>query len=226
MKRIAIGVFAFVLAFTMTSGVAPAIWVDDEKTIKLLGPHWQFNIIGHPKNVDVLGNDHGNGRAIMVPLKNVRDDEKNELLVCLDTDANYFEDVEPTNDMEPTGARIYFESGDTFAILDRDATDKNGARIMIPTEPEINPLYDEGNCAVCGVDFTDDPKNDSDEYDFCVAKYCSEFEEVIAVDVWVRVLGKPNTCMNISGFGHDAFQELYFFAGRIELARKTGKVII
>ncbi len=29
--------------------------------------------------------------------------------------------------------------------------------------------------------------------------------------------------MNINGFAHDAFQGLYFFAGRIELARKTGK---
>ena len=73
MKKITINVFAFILAFCMISGVSFAIWVGDEKNTKLSGPHWQFNIIGHPKNFDVLGNDHGNGRAIMVPLKNVRD---------------------------------------------------------------------------------------------------------------------------------------------------------
>ena len=38
-------------------------------TGKLLG---SFNMIGHPKNVDVLPNDNSNGRAIMVPLKNAR----------------------------------------------------------------------------------------------------------------------------------------------------------
>ena len=222
MKRIILGAFVFVIALTMTTGVALANWVDDEKIVKLSGPHWQFNIIGHPKNVDVLGYDHGNGRAIMVPLKTVKDHEKNEVLACLDTYENYVKDEGPIYDMEPMGAKIYFESGHTFAVLDRDATDKDGARIMIPTKPGQNPLYEQDMCSTCGDNSIDDLQNDLDEYDFCVAKYCSDFEEVTAVDVWIRVLGKPDTCMDINGFAEDAFQELYFLAGRIELARKRG----
>ncbi len=34
------------------------------------GGHFQFNLIGHPKNVEAIGGDDSNGRAIMVPLKN------------------------------------------------------------------------------------------------------------------------------------------------------------
>jgi hypothetical protein len=48
-------------------------------------------------------------------------------------------------------------------------------------------------------------------------------ERVLAVDVWVRVHGKPNTCIDIDAFAFDADQGLYFWAGSIDLNRKTGR---
>lgn len=48
-------------------------------------------------------------------------------------------------------------------------------------------------------------------------------EQVIAVDVWIRVLGKPNTCIDIDAFAFDQQQGLYFWAGSVDLNRKTGR---
>lgn len=48
-------------------------------------------------------------------------------------------------------------------------------------------------------------------------------EQVLAVDVWVRVHGKPNTCIDIDAFAQDIDQGLYFWAGGIDLNRKTGR---
>lgn len=48
-------------------------------------------------------------------------------------------------------------------------------------------------------------------------------EQVLNVDVWVRILGKPNTCLDIDAFAFDEQQGLYFFAGSVGLNRKTGK---
>ncbi len=180
----------------------------------LSGPHWQFNIIGHPKNVDAISGDNSKGRAIMVPLKNVRD--RGDLYCPEDTDANFVNDTEPTYDMVPAGARIYFEASDRFEIMDRDATDQDGAYVLIPSTLGPNPLYDAEACAACA-------ELNGAAQARCEDVYCSETEDVIAVDVWVRVLGKPNTCMNINGFAYDAWQDLYFWSGRIELARKSGK---
>lgn len=48
-------------------------------------------------------------------------------------------------------------------------------------------------------------------------------EQVIAVDVWIRVLGKPNTCIDIDAYAQDVDQGLYFWAGSVDLNRKTGR---
>ena len=48
-------------------------------------------------------------------------------------------------------------------------------------------------------------------------------EQVIAVDVWIRVLGKPNTCIDIDAYAQDIDQGLYFWAGSVDLNRKTGR---
>jgi hypothetical protein len=47
----------------------------------------------------------------------------------------------------------------------------------------------------------------------------------LLVDVYLRALGKPNTCMDIDAFAFDAAQGggLYFWAGTVEINRKTGK---
>jgi hypothetical protein len=153
----------------------------------LSGPHWSIHLIGKPHNVQPGNGWDSNGRSIMVPLKNVN--SRDELVCPTDTDAVFVDDEVPTfQSEEPAGAKIYWVSGDHFEILDRDATDSNGARIMIPT--------------------VEDPETG---------------DQVIAVNVWVRVHGKPNTCMNIDGWAFDAGQALYFWAGQIQLARKTGR---
>ena len=187
----------------------------------LYGKHWQFNIIGHPaKNGNSIGGDNSNGRTIMVPLKNVNGNTPE--LICPEDGSNFANDTEPTVsdpstntfvNMEPDRARIYFEpSGDpnTFEIVDRDAIDDNEARIIIPSYAGDNPLYDSAACAEC-------------TNQRCEDIFCEQYQEIIAVDVWVRALGKPGTCMNINGWAYDEFQNLYFWSGRIELARKAGK---
>ena len=150
-------------------------------TGKLLG---SFNMIGHPKNVDVLPNDNSNGRAIMVPLKNARGADS---IVCEADETVLVDDTEPTyTDQAPSGAKIHFVAGDSFDIIDRDATDRDGAEIQVPAATQNG-------------------------------------EPVLSVGIWLRVLGKPNTCMDIDAYAYDLDQSLYFFAGSVDLNRKTGK---
>lgn len=127
MKKSLMYFLIFTLALILGSSVAFA----GKGNNGLYGQHWQFNIIGHPKNVDVLKNDNSNGRAIMVPLKTSRGPSElfcegdQEYLVENDTKPSY-------QDVEPLGAKIHFVAGDDFEIIDRDATDKDGAKIMVP----------------------------------------------------------------------------------------------
>ena len=47
----------------------------------------------------------------------------------------------------------------------------------------------------------------------------------ITFDIFLRVLGKPNTCMDIDAYAFDADQVggLYFWAGSVDVNRKAGK---
>jgi len=145
------------------------------------GAHWGFNIIGHPKGIS---GDDSNGRSIMVPLRNATGPNE---ITCEQDQVKFTDDIEPTFQTQaPTGARIYFKPGPTFEIIDRDATDADGATIQVPVE---------------------------------------EDGETISFDIYIRVLGKPNTCMDIDAFALDADQGLYFWAGRVDLNRKTGKSV-
>lgn len=45
----------------------------------------------------------------------------------------------------------------------------------------------------------------------------------ILMDLYVRVLGKPGGCAEISGYAHDLEQNLWFWSGTIAMDRKTGK---
>jgi hypothetical protein len=146
------------------------------------GAHFQFNIIGHPKGIK---GDDSSGRAIMVPLKNASGPNS---ITCETDQVILKDDVGPTfTDQAPTGARIYFVAGDHFEIIDRDATDSNGATIMVPVQ----------NVGTANATFT--------------------------YDVFLRVLGKPLTCMDINAFAFDADQSLWFWAGSVDLNRQTGK---
>ncbi len=160
------------------------------------GKHFQFNIIGHPRNVDAISGDSSNGRAIMVPLKNANGPLLPSI-TCESEQITLEDDLSPTfTSQEPTGAKIHFMAGDEYAIIDRDATDNNGATIMVDTNIVASNSWDDG-----------DGKPD----------------RVIAFDIYMRVLGKPMTCMDIDGYAYDQNQNLWFWSGRVNLNRKTGQ---
>ena len=176
-KEIGLNVAVLVITIVFTSGTAFAGNTATGHAAPS-GPHWNINIIGHPKGG--IGGDDSSGHSIMIPLKNVPPGVQ---LTCPDENGVVIiDDQGETGNTEPTGARIYFVAGDHFEIIDRDATDGNGAKIMVPVEGEV-----------------------------------------IQFDVYMRVLGKPNTCMNINAYAYDLEQNLWYQAGTVYVSRKTGK---
>ena len=163
-----------IVALALILAAAPAM-AQPDPDLKLSGKHYQFNIIGHPKGIS---GDDSSGRAVMIPLKNATGPNQ---IVCESPEVVVLDDEVPTTDKVPAGARIYFEPGATFEIIDRDATD-GSATIQVPVEGDQ-----------------------------------------ITFDIYLRVLGKPHTCMDISAFAYDLNQDLYFWAGSVTLNRKTGK---
>jgi hypothetical protein len=163
-----------IVTLALVLAAAPAL-AQPEPDVKLSGKHYQFNIIGHPKGIS---GDDSSGRAVMIPLKNATGPDE---IICESPEVVVLDDERPTYDLVPAGARIYFQPGDTFEIIDRDATD-GSATIKVPVEGDQ-----------------------------------------ITFNIYLRVLGKPNTCMDIDAFAYDATQQLYFWAGSVDLNRKTGK---
>ena len=195
---------AVVLTVVMSIGISFALNGDDGR--KLNGPHYQFNIIGHPNSIN---GDNSNGKTIMVPLET----EHNLIIPnytppeCPD---DYPEDP-VVDEPSPVGrtkdqlikfldtelankVKIYFNDdvlcdGVTgFDIVDRDATDLR-ADICLPTESDGTMMY----------------------------------------DVYVRILGKPNKCIDINGlvyYDGSGYEDAgWYWAGSVFLARKGGKSI-
>lgn len=192
-------IFGLVFALVLVIGYGSSFALTASDGTKLSGPHEQFNIIGHPNkrgNDGCIGGDNGNGGAIMIPLKNVGGPAE---LVCNEgpnpNDQTVFvDDIAPTwTSQEPAGAKIYFVCGDSFDIIDRDGCDNDGATIQVKCNTEPDPL---------------DPNNT---------------QKVIAYDVFIRALGKPNTCMNIEGFAYDDGQGLWFWSGTVYINRDSRK---
>ena len=196
MKKIAL-----IFSLTFLLGVGAAFALESQDGTKLSGPHYQFNIIGHPKNVDCIGGDESNGRAIMVPLKTAPGPTE---LQCTPPEGDYqdpqnvfIDDTGATwTTQAPTGARIYFQCGPSFDIIDRDACDDRGT-IQVECGERPNPLY---------PDYSD------------IAT-----EKIIGYEVFIRVLGKKGTCMNITGYALDELHQLWFQTGTVYLNRSTGK---
>jgi hypothetical protein len=143
----------------------------------LSGPHWEVHLIGSKNGTS---GDLSNGHSIMIPLKNATGPNE---IVCEDEEVVWVDDLAPTfQAQEPAGAKLYWQLGDSFKILDRDATDGE-AGIQIP--------------------------------------WIAEGSDVMGVDVWVRVHGKPSTCIDIDAWAFDG--DYYFWAGSVDLNRKTGR---
>lgn len=105
---------------------------------------FQFNLIGVPKKTD-LKNDDANGRAILIPLKNVTSRAAAGMVCDIQGNVQVINDTEPTYDMIPAGTtKLYWEvkSGiDNFEIADRDALD-GSAKIYVPANL-LDPSTDE-----------------------------------------------------------------------------------
>jgi len=175
-KAIGLNVAVLVIVMVLTSGTAFA-----GNGIPISGPHWNINFVGHPKDYKGSGDD-SSGHSIMIPLKNVPEGVQ---LTCKDIDGVVvIDDKGESTTVAPTGARIYFLPTDHFAIIDRDATDENGATIEVP---------------VSGGD------------------------NAAAFDVYIRVLGKPATCMNINAYAYDKEVLTWYLAGTVYVSRQKGK---
>ena len=185
MKKLLCSGLTFVFVVVVSFGMANALTSSTGE--KLSGPHYQINLIGHPKSIS---GDYSNGRAIMIPLKTTNNDS----LPCV----GFADGADVTNDtketleyqnVEPTkGAKLVFTPAEDFAIVDRDGTD-GYAEVEIPTVVDLNG---------------DDPN-----------------DRILAVDVYLRILGKPNQCMRINGYADNTDQSLWFWSGRVELKRKA-----
>ena len=89
MKKILL--ISMVFALTLVIGVGFALAGTLANNGKLKGPHWQFNIIGHPNNN--FSGDYSNGRTIMVPLKTATGPSA---LACQADGVEIINDTEPT----------------------------------------------------------------------------------------------------------------------------------
>ncbi len=120
----------------------------------------------------------------------------------------------------------------------------NGRAIMVPLKNATGP-----NQIVCEADqyvltddiaptFTDQaptgarlyfqPSNtfeivDRDATDGAATIKVPVTGDQVTFDIFLRVLGKPHTCMDIDAYAVDLDQGLYFWAGSVDVNRKAGK---
>lgn len=139
-------VFALVCAFIIT-GTAWAL--ESEEGIKLTGAHYNLNIIGvqNPKKAD-MSSDHGTGGVIFV---NLSGKSKIGLVESGSADAP---GIDPND----------------YAVLDKNATDGDGALLALP-DPGLDPY-------IVGDDIAGDTMSD--------------------YSIFVRPLGKPLGWANIT----------------------------
>ncbi len=174
-------------AFILVLGLGSAFAGTLDNNGKLTGPHFQFNLIGHPNNH--FNGDYSNGRTIMVPLKTENGPTQ---MVCNVDGVVIHDDIAPATKTSAMagGVRLYFKLDDTianFVISDRDALDGR-AEILVPT----SLLNADGS---------------------------------IKFDIYIRALGKPNTCMNINAYAVDLDANEFYYAGSAYISRQTGKSI-
>jgi hypothetical protein len=161
--------------------------------IPISGPHWNINFIGHPKGYKG-GGDDSSGHSIMIPLRTVPGPD---ILKCNVDGVNFVDDTYPTpGTLAPSGgAKIYFEGGENFEILDRDATDGE-ARIKLPVDSTTKALKFEVYMRVLGKPNKYNPVTP---------------EGTVA-------------CMNINAYVQDALDSsMWYSTGTVTLVRGKGK---
>ena len=193
-KAIGLNVVVLVIAMVFTSGTVFAGKGEPGHGAPS-GPHWNINIIGHPKGG--IGGDDSSGHSIMIPLRTVPGPDR---LTCNVDGVSFVDDDSSANEgttLAPTaGAKIYFEGGPNFEILDRDATDGE-ARIVLPVDM------------------------DSETKDLKFAVYMRVLGKP---NKYNPVTGEGTVaCMNINAYYYDIEQQLWFQTGTVTVSRKKGK---
>jgi hypothetical protein len=187
-KSIGLSVTVLVIAVVFSTGAAFAVNGAPS------GPHFNINIIGHPKGG--IGGDDSSGHSIMIPLRTVPGPD---VLKCNVDGVNFVDDTYPTpGTLAPTGgAKIYFEGGENFEILDRDATDGE-ARIKLP------------------VDMNSTTKD---------LKFAVYMRVLGKPNKYNPVTGEGTVaCMNINAYVNDAAdQTLWYQTGTVTVSRAKGK---
>ena len=139
---------ALVLAATLIVGMSGSA-VFAGNGIDMNGRHYNMNIIGKKKGA--VNGDYSNGSSLFIPLVNVK--SRGEM-VCDVDGALLVDDTAPTwLSSEPVGTKIYFVAGDSFAILDRDGTDGNGAKVQVPVDPATKEILFDIYIRVLGKPF-------------------------------------------------------------------------
>ncbi len=98
---------------------------------------YNLNIIGRPNNYNGSGDDNGSRHTIFIPLKT-----ENYVDPCSTTGGQNKPDADIIPATLPTkGVSLNIVAGDSFSVLDGDATDKS-ATLQVPYDPATdNPVY-------------------------------------------------------------------------------------
>jgi len=202
-KSVFIGI-AIALTVVLCVGVSFALEGDDGR--KLYGKHYQFNIIGMP-NGNGIGGDSSNGNTIMVPLDTVKLTIPG--VTPPDCPDNY-PDSTVIDDTTPVGKT----KDQLIKFTDQELADKTKIYFNDDSECPSVPT---------GFEIVDRDATDGE------AHVCLETgaNGAMIYDVYIRILGKPNKCMDINGLvyydgsGHpDAG---WYWSGTVLLKRKGGK---
>lgn len=218
MKKILMVTLVFALTLSLGLDVAFALTGNDGR--KLSGPHYQFNIIGKPSEWVCQGNcAESNGKTIMIDLE-TETLRIREYPLYPEECPNDYTDLPPIIDDErPVGKK----NTDIIKYTQDDVANKT-------------KIYFNDSEMCDGVDGFDIVDRDATAPDL-EAHICLPVgpapEGAMLYNVYVRILGKPNKCMDINGLVHytdttggDGFYDTgWYWSGSVVLARKGGKSI-
>jgi hypothetical protein len=204
---------AVVLAVVLSAGACFALEGSDGR--KLSGPHYQFNLIGKPHDWECNGKcAESSGNTIMVDLVT----ESNLIIdgYTPETCPDDYSDAPVVDDPSPKGKK----NDEIIKFDDIDLAQKT--RIYFNDDDLCGETVE--SFKIADRDATDN------RADICLPLGENDYPEY---NVYVRILGKPNKCMDINGlvFYDDTTYESEFYdtgwywTGSVFLARKGGKSI-
>lgn len=213
MKNTILVVLTVLLVAMLSAGAAFGLEGNDGR--KLNGPHYQFNLIGKPHDWDCNGKcAESNGNTIMVDLVT-----QSNLIIEGFTPETCPEDYsDPVFVDEPSPAG---KKNDQIIKFD-DATVMQKTRIYFNDRDLCGEVVE--NFKIADRDATDN------RADICLPLGDNSYPEY---NVYVRILGKPNKCMDINGLVYyddslidsEFYDTGWYWTGSVFLGRKGGKSI-